>query len=573
MKQTNGTKKLLSQVWRLTRSYWKSEEKKKAYALLVAILLLTLAVVAMLVLLNQWNNAFYTALQNYQTEEIFHQLKRFTVLAFLYIILAVYAYYLQQVLVLNWRRWLTNRYIDRWLQHQTYYRLEMFGKEMDNPDQRISEDVNLFVTKTLGFFVGIVKALCTLVSFVVILWQLSGPFSFALLGRTWHIPGYMVWVAVAYAALGTWLTHRVGHKLVALNFSQQRREADFRFSMMRMRENAESVAFYQGEGLEGRVFKKRFALLLSLLLCVLALPSACAAQGESELLAACLGQRYPDFMEAAYAEWGNTAAAVFVHNGQKILCLLENTNGQWQITVDNPNALDQTKELPSLLLDSDQSLYWSYAEYPETTYSSYRETGGVWAAPTEQVVSWAGKEYIVEDVFYQDGRIKHLWRLEDEEGNLIEQTVDPSFPAPWLADMTTLQAFDLSRFPVLGYTEYEGEWPDRTFLAQAAAALMPSRSWMRWAIPISTTSAASSAGPMKSKGTLRGISNVTESVFSRRWRGGRALFRWAKFSFACQKRTRKAPATFEAREARIKGCSPLIIPKELSKRKKASRCA
>lgn len=262
MKQTNGTKKLLSQVWRLTRSYWQSEEKKKAYALLLAILVLTLAVVVMLVLLNQWNNAFYTALQNYQTDEIFHQLKRFTVLAFIYIILAVYAYYLQQVLVLNWRRWLTNRYIDRWLQHRTYYRLEMFGKEMDNPDQRISEDVNLFVTKTLGFFVGIVKALCTLVSFVVILWQLSGPFSFAFLGRTWHIAGYMVWVAVAYASVGTWLTHRVGHKLVALNFFQQRREADFRFSMMRMRENAESVAFYQGEQLEGKVFKKRFALLL-----------------------------------------------------------------------------------------------------------------------------------------------------------------------------------------------------------------------------------------------------------------------------------------------------------------------
>ena len=112
---------------------------------------------------------------------------------------------------------------------------------------------------------------------------------------------------------------------------------------------------------------KRFALLLSLLLCVLALPSACAAQGESELLAACLGQRYPDFTEAAYAEWGNTAAAVFVHNGQKILCLLENTNGQWQITVDNPNALDQTKELPARLLARDQALYWRYAEYPETT--------------------------------------------------------------------------------------------------------------------------------------------------------------------------------------------------------------
>ena len=262
MKRTNVTPNLLKQVWHLTRSYWRSEEKKKAYLLLAAILLLTLGVVFMLVLLNEWNNAFYTALQDYQTEEIFHQLKRFTVLAFIYIILAVYAYYLQQVLILHWRRWLTGRYIDAWLQNKTYYRLQMFGKDMDNPDQRISEDVNLFVTDTLGFFVGIIKAVCTLLSFVVILWQLSGPFSFQLLGRTWQVPGYMVWVAVAYAVVGTWLTHRVGHKLVALNFLQQRREADFRFSMMRMRENAESVAFYHGEEQEGRVFKNRFTLLL-----------------------------------------------------------------------------------------------------------------------------------------------------------------------------------------------------------------------------------------------------------------------------------------------------------------------
>lgn len=223
---------------------------------------------------------------------------------------------------------------------------------------------------------------------------------------------------------------------------------------------------------------KRFALLLSLLLCVLALPSACATQGESELLAACLGQRYPDFTEAAYAEWGNTAAAVFVHNGQKILCLLENTNGQWQITVDNPNALDQDAPLPSLLLDSDQALYWSYAEYPETTYSSYRETGGVWAAPTEEVVSSSTENNIVEYVFYQNGHIIYQWMLEDKEGNLIEQAADRSFPAPWLADMTTLQEFDLSRFPVLGYTEYEGEWPDRPFIAQAAAALMPNYTFL-----------------------------------------------------------------------------------------------
>ena len=254
---------LLRQVWALTKSYWQSEEKKKAFMLLAAILILNLGVVYMLVLLNQWNNAFYTALQDYRTEEIFSQLWRFTKLAFIYIILAVYAYYLQQTLIVNWRRWLTGRYMDEWLMSKTYYRLEMFGKDTDNPDQRISEDVSLFVTRTLSFFIGIIKALCTLVSFVVILWQLSGPFSFAAFGREWTIPGYMVWVAVAYASVGTWLTHKVGHTLVGLNFVQQRYEADFRFSMMRMRENAESVAFYHGESHERKVFGERFRLLLA----------------------------------------------------------------------------------------------------------------------------------------------------------------------------------------------------------------------------------------------------------------------------------------------------------------------
>jgi putative ATP-binding cassette transporter len=262
LKKTNLTIELLRQVWHLTRSYWKSEEKKKAFLLLAAILVLNLGVVYMLVLLNEWNNAFYTALQNYQTEEIFSQLWRFTKLAFTYIVLAVYAYYLQQTLILNWRRWLTNRYMDEWLQSKTYYRLEMFGKDMDNPDQRISEDVSLFVTRTLSFFIGIIKALCTLLSFVAILWQLSGPLSFQFMGRTWTINGYMVWVAVGYAVIGTYLTHKVGHRLVGLNFVQQRYEADFRFSMMRMRENAESVAFYHGESHERKVFGERFKRLL-----------------------------------------------------------------------------------------------------------------------------------------------------------------------------------------------------------------------------------------------------------------------------------------------------------------------
>ena len=224
---------------------------------------------------------------------------------------------------------------------------------------------------------------------------------------------------------------------------------------------------------------KRLCLMLSLLLCALLLPAASFAQSGENELAACLNQRYPGFEEAAYDQWGNTAAAVFIHNGRKILCLMEQTNGQWQITVDNPNALDQDAPLPSLLLDSDQALYWSYSDYPSVTYSSLRETGGVWQMPTEEVISSAMEENIVELVFYQDGQIVHQWALEDKEGNEKSRAADKTFPAPWLEDMTTLQAFDLSRFPVLGYTEYDGEWPDNAFMAQAAAALMPEYTYLR----------------------------------------------------------------------------------------------
>ena len=226
MKKMDESVRFVKNVWALTKSYWQSEEKKKAYLLLLAIIALTLGVVFMLVQLNQWYNIFYSALQNYEKEKIFSELFHFSWLAFIYIILAVYAFYLQQVLIINWRRWLTNEYIDEWLNH-------------------------------------ILKAFTTFASFVVILYNLSGPLQFKLAGMDIHIPGYLVWTALLYSIIGTWLTYKVGNKLVGLNFVQQKYEADFRFAMMRMRENAESVAFYSGEGHEGGVFKKRFSLLLN----------------------------------------------------------------------------------------------------------------------------------------------------------------------------------------------------------------------------------------------------------------------------------------------------------------------
>ncbi|WP_455265916.1 ABC transporter ATP-binding protein/permease [Phascolarctobacterium sp.] len=262
MQKFTLTRQFFKDVWYLTKSYWQSEEKKKAFWLLTCIIALTFGIVFMLVQLNTWNNSFYSALQNYDAEKISSELIHFSWLAAIYIILAVYSYYLQQTLILHWRRWLTTRFIDIWLQNKTYYNLQMFGKDTDNPDQRISEDVRQFVEMTLGFAIGILKSLCTFISFVFILYQLSGPLSFSFMGKIWTIHGYMLWASLLYSILGTYITHVVGRKLVKLNFIQQRYEADFRFSMIRLRESAESVAFYRGEAQEGRVFKNRFKLLL-----------------------------------------------------------------------------------------------------------------------------------------------------------------------------------------------------------------------------------------------------------------------------------------------------------------------
>lgn len=262
MQRFNLTRQFFKDVWYLTKSYWQSEEKKKAFFLLGCIIALTLGVVYMLVLLNQWNNSFYSALQNYDAQKIFDELIHFSWLAAIYILLAVYSYYLQQTLILHWRRWLTTRFIDIWLQNKTYYNLQMFGKDTDNPDQRISEDVRQFVEMTLSFGIGILKAFCTFASFVVILYNLSGSLTFTIMGKTWTINGYMLWASLLYSVIGTYITHLVGRKLVKINFIQQKYEADFRFSMIRLRESAESVAFYRGEAQEGSVFKQRFKMLL-----------------------------------------------------------------------------------------------------------------------------------------------------------------------------------------------------------------------------------------------------------------------------------------------------------------------
>ncbi len=253
-----ATPRFWRDTWSLVKPYWRSEEKFSAWLLLGAVIGLTLAMVYMSVLFNEWYNVFYNALQEKNVEEFWKQILRFCVLAAIYIFMAVYAFYLNQMLQIKWRRWMTDRYLKEWLGGRVYYRMQLTGGPTDNPDQRIAEDLKLFVDDTLGLSLGLLNAVVTLASFVGILWALSGPLTIPLGGGV-VIPGYMVWAALVYAVAGTWITHHIGRPLIGLNFNQQRFEADFRFGLIRFRENGESVALYAGEGDELKGFGARFA--------------------------------------------------------------------------------------------------------------------------------------------------------------------------------------------------------------------------------------------------------------------------------------------------------------------------
>jgi len=245
-------------AWRLAGIYWTSEEKWSAWGLLCAVIALNLGNVYVSVCINEWNKAFYNALQAFNRGELFRQLGIFSILVVFAIAMSVYALYLNQLLQIRWRRWLTGRYLNNWLAERTYYQMQI-GSATDNPDQRISEDLNQFTTYAMNLTVGLISSAASLVTFLVILWELSGPAEIPM-GK-WgvlHIPAYLVWAALLYGGVGTWLTVKIGRPLVPLNFARQRFEADFRFSLMRLRENAEGVALYGGEPAELGIFRERF---------------------------------------------------------------------------------------------------------------------------------------------------------------------------------------------------------------------------------------------------------------------------------------------------------------------------
>lgn len=240
-------------VWQLTALYWRSEEKGMAWLLLIVVIALSLVGVALSVWLNSWYRDFYNALQNKDLKSFVHLMLMFCGIAAVFILTAVYRLYLTQMLTIRWRRWLTEKHFAAWLGDKSYFRLEQRG-HTDNPDQRLTEDLDNFTSTTLSLGLGLIRNVVSLVSFSVILWGVSG--SIELFGIS--IPGYMFWAALVYAAVGSWLTHLIARRLIGLNNSQQRFEADLRFGLVRVRENAESIALYNGEPNEKQRLMGRF---------------------------------------------------------------------------------------------------------------------------------------------------------------------------------------------------------------------------------------------------------------------------------------------------------------------------
>jgi vitamin B12/bleomycin/antimicrobial peptide transport system ATP-binding/permease protein len=250
-------------VWRIAAPYFRSEDKFAGRMLLAAVIAIELMTVGINVLLNEWNNRFYNALQAKDWDGFVREMGIFCLLATAYISLAVYQLYLNQWLQIRWRNWLTRHYLGEWLDNANHYRMQLQGDAADNPDQRIADDVKMFVEQTLTICVGFLSAAVTLGSFVVILWGLSAEAPLTLFGREFPIPGYLVWGAVIYAVFGTALTHWIGSPLVMLAFQQQRFEADYRFNLVRVRENSEQIALLGGEPVEQERLLDRFGRVVS----------------------------------------------------------------------------------------------------------------------------------------------------------------------------------------------------------------------------------------------------------------------------------------------------------------------
>ena len=247
---------------RLTRLYWTSSDAPKGGLLLAATVALELGTVYGNVLLSDVQRRIFDAFQDKQMAAFTSAIALFLGIALGFVFVSTYRIYLRQALEIRWRHWLTDHLIKEWITAHAYCQIELHRKATDNPDQRIAEDVREYVLSALGLSLSLLSAVATLVSFAAILWRLSGNWKFQVAGNHIQVPGLMMWVAILFALIATLVTHRVGRKLAGIQFDRQRYEADFRFKLVRFRENVEPIALANGEGAERRLALERFQYVI-----------------------------------------------------------------------------------------------------------------------------------------------------------------------------------------------------------------------------------------------------------------------------------------------------------------------
>jgi vitamin B12/bleomycin/antimicrobial peptide transport system ATP-binding/permease protein len=248
--------------WRLTRLYWSSSDARRGGLLLALAAALELAAVYGAFELADSQRRIFDALQDRLPAGFFHGVVLFLAIAVAFVLVSTYRVFVRQALEVRWRRWLTDRLLEEWISPNACCQMELVQAEADNPDQRIAEDVRNFVASALGLSLSLLAAFATLVSFAGLLWRLSGDWPIPIAGMEIRLPGFMMWVAIAYAAISSWIAHRVGRRLVGINFDRLRFEADFRFGLVRFRENAATIGLSGGEMYERRSAQERFARVI-----------------------------------------------------------------------------------------------------------------------------------------------------------------------------------------------------------------------------------------------------------------------------------------------------------------------
>ena len=252
----------LRRLWRLSCIYWMSRDGGRGRLLLAGAIALEFGLVFGNVQLAQVQLQLGDALQQRDAALFARGALAFAGVATAIVLVAAYRVFIRQSLEMRWRRWLSDEYLSRWMSPDAFAQSELSSGEIDNPDQRIAEDIRNYVASALGLSLSLLAAVASFVSFAGLLWSLSGNWPIPIGGHEYRIPGFMMWVAIVYSIVGMAITHGVGRRLVPINFARLRVEADFRFQLMRFRENVEAVGFARGETLEHRNALDRFGAVV-----------------------------------------------------------------------------------------------------------------------------------------------------------------------------------------------------------------------------------------------------------------------------------------------------------------------